>query len=56
MASFLFTVSGAVVNALAFSGTDCVFSRLTDHGADERKTYDLAIEKLQRAGDEWDGD
>ena len=34
MASALFTIGGAV---LAFSGTNFVFSRLTDHGAEERK-------------------
>ena len=33
MASLQFTVGGAAVNALAFSGTNFIFSRLTDHGA-----------------------
>ena len=56
MASVLFTTGGAVVNALAFSGTNFVFSRLADHGAEERKRHDLAIEKLQRTRDEWDRD
>ena len=42
-----------MVNALAFSGTNFVFSRLTDHGAEERKRHDLALEKFQRARDEW---
>ena len=56
MASLLFTVGGAVVNALAFSGTNFVFSRLTDHGEEERKRHDLALEKLQRARDEWNKD
>ena len=56
MASVLFTISGAVVNALVFSGTNFVFSRLTDHGAEERKRHDLALEKLQRARDEWNRD
>ena len=56
MASLLFTVGGAVVNALAFSGTNFVFSRLTDHDAKERKRHDLALEKLQRAWDEWNRD
>ena len=51
MASVLFTIGGAVLNALAFSGTNFVFSRLTDHGAEERKRHDLALEKLQRARD-----
>ena len=47
MPSLLFIVGGAVVNALAFSGTKFVFSRLTDHGAEEHK---------QRARDEWNRD
>ena len=53
MASVLFTVVGAVVNALAFSGTDFVFSRLTDQAS---KRHDLALENLQRARDEWNRD
>ena len=44
------------MNALAFNGTNFVFSRLTDHGAEERKRHDLALEKLQRARDEWNKD
>ena len=56
MASVLFTIGGAVLNARAFSGTNFVFSRLTDHGAEERRRHDLALEKLQRARDEWNRD
>ena len=56
MASVLFTIGGAVVNALAFSGTNFVFSRLTDHGSEECKRHDLALEKLQKAQDEWNRD
>ena len=56
MTSLLFTVGGTVVNALAFSGTNFVFSRFTDHGEEERKRHDLALEKLQRARDEWNKD
>ena len=56
MASLLFTIGGAVVNTLALSDTNFVFSRLTDHGAQERKRHDLALEKLQRAKDEWNRD
>ena len=52
MASFVFTVGGTVVNALDFSGTNFVSSRLTDHGAEECKRHDLALKKLQRARDE----
>ena len=52
MASLLFTIGGALVNALAFSGTNFVFSKLTDQGDEERKRHDLALERLQRARDE----
>ena len=42
---------GAVVNALVFSGTLFLFSRLTDRGAKERKRHDLAEEEIQKARD-----
>ena len=41
-----------MVNALAFSDTNFVFSRLTDHDVEECKRHDLALEELQRARDE----
>ena len=56
MASILFTVGGAVVNALAFSGNNFVFSRVTNNFAEELKRHDLALEKLQRARNEWNRD
>ena len=56
MASLLVTISGAVVSALVFSGTNFVFSRLMDHGEEEHKRHDLALKKLQRARDEWNKD
>ena len=56
MASLLFTVGGAMVNAIAFSDTTFVFSRLTNHGAIERKRHDLEEEKLQKARDKWNDD
>ena len=56
MASLLFTVGGAMVNALAFTSTNFVFSELTDHGEEERKRHDLALGKLQRARDKWNKD
>ena len=56
MASLLFTIGGAVVNALAFSGTNFIFSQLTDHGEEERKRHDLALEKLQSSRDKWNED
>ena len=52
MALLLFTFGGAVANALVFSGTNFVFSKLTDHGAEERKRHELALKKLQRTRDE----
>ena len=56
MTSLLFTIGGAVVNGLAFRGTNFVFSTLTDHRAEERKGHDLALQKFQRTRDEWDRD
>ena len=56
MASLLFAIGGAVVNALAFSNTNFVFSRLTDHGEEKHKRHDLALEKFQRTRDEWNED
>ena len=56
MASVLFTIGGAVANTLAFSGTNFVFSRLTDHGAKKRKKHDSTLKKLQNARDEWNRD
>ena len=56
MATLIFAIGSAVVNALAFSGTNFVFSQLTDHGEEERKRHDLALEKLQKARDKWNED
>ena len=63
MASLSFTVGlvkwpryysfGALVNTLAFTSTNLVSSRLTDHGAEEHKRHDVALGKLQRAREEW---
>ena len=44
-------IGGAVVNALAFTSTNFIFSRLTDHGVKEHNRHDLAQVKLQRARD-----
>ena len=44
------------MNALAFSGTNFVFSRLTDRGEEERKRHDLVEEQLQRKKDSWKED
>ena len=49
-------ICGAVVNTLAFTSTNFIFSRLTDHGTKERKRHDLAKGKLQRARNKWNED
>ena len=56
MASLLFTIGGSMVNVVAFNGTNFLFSRLVDHGVEERKRHDLTLEKLQRARDQWNED
>ena len=53
MASLLFTVGGALVNALAFTSTNLVSSSLTDHGAEEHKRHDAELGKIQMAREEW---
>ena len=43
-----------MINALAFSGSNFLFSRLSRESIDtERKRHDKAIEDLQRAQIEW---
>ena len=49
MPSVLFTIHGAVANALAFSSTSFLLTKLMDHGEKKRKRHDLALERLQRA-------
>ena len=56
MVSLLFTVGGVVLNALAFRDTNFVFSKLTDHGEEERKNHDLALERLQKRRGVWNED
>ena len=47
-------IRGALANALAFTGSSCLFHRLSaDNIDDERKRHDAAIEKLQAAQIEW---
>ena len=47
-------VGGALVNALAFSGSNLLFSMLRNPGADEeRKRHDKAVEQLQDAQAAW---
>jgi len=44
-------VGGALTNALAFSGSNFLFSQLS--GSTERKRHNLAMEKLQHERDLW---
>ena len=46
-------IGGALVNALAFSGTNFLFSKLKDGGSAERERHDKAVEQLQAAQAEW---
>ena len=51
MATIALMVGGAITNALAFSGSNFLFSQIS--GAEERKRLNLAIEKLQHERDTW---
>ena len=47
-------IGGALANALAFTGSSYLFSRLSVSSIDaERKRHDLVIEQLQKAQIEW---
>ena len=54
MASIGFLIGGALVNALAFTGSNYLFSSLSKKSIDkERKRHNKAIGDLQRAQIEW---
>ena len=54
MASIGFLIGGALINVLAFSGTNFLFSSLSKESIDkERKRHDKAIEDLQQSQIEW---
>ena len=54
MASIGFLIGGALVNALAFTSSNYLFSSLSKESIDkERKRHDKAIKDLQRAQIEW---
>ena len=54
MASVAMLIRGALVNALAFTGSSYLFHRLSKESIDaERKRHDAAMEKLQAAQLEW---
>lgn len=52
MASLVMMVGGAVVNALAFSGSNFLFSKLQSHHEIER--HNRAMEQLEKAQDLYD--
>ena len=54
MATIAMMLGGAVVNALAFSGSSYMFSLMRDRGVDEERVrHDKAIEELQTAHEAW---
>ena len=54
MASIAMLLGGAAVNALAFSGSNYLFSMLRSSGVDEeRRRHDKAVEQLQAAHEQW---
>ena len=54
MASIGFLIGGAIINALAFSGSNFLFSSLSKESIHkERNRHDKATEDLQRAQIEW---
>ena len=54
MASIAMMVGGAVVNALAFSGSNYLFSKLNRHDSTEEiKRHNAAMEELTKARDAW---
>ena len=53
MATLAVMIGGAAINALAFSGSNYLFSKLSDYGKAENQKHDLAIEDFQKAKNEW---
>lgn len=52
MATAAMVIGGAVVNALAFSGSNYLFSKLSSD--EERKRHDKALEDLTKAREEYE--
>ena len=46
-------VGGAITNALAFSGSNYLFSHMGSHSDEERKRHDKAMEELNAATAAW---
>ena len=53
MASFAVMAGGALINALSFSGTNFIFGKLGDHGKEEMKRHNLAMERLSKAREDY---
>jgi len=54
MASIGFMVGSALVNALAITGGNFIFSLANKHGSmDEVKIHNKAMEELSKKRDEW---
>ena len=54
MASISMLIGGGLADALAFTGSSYLFSKLSKDSIDkERKRHDLAIEQLQKTQVEW---
>ena len=54
MANIGFLIGGALINDLAFSGSNFLFSSLSKESLDrERKRYDKVVKDLQLARIEW---
>ena len=54
MTSIGFLIGGALINTLAFTGSNYLFSSLSKESInEEQKRHDKAIEDLQRAQIEW---
>ena len=56
MAGIAVMAGGALINALAFSGTNAAFSLLGDHGKAEMQRHNLAMEQLSKAREDWNRD
>ena len=54
MASIAMLIGRALANALAFTGSSCLFLRPSKDSIDaERKRHNKAVEQLQKAQIEW---
>lgn len=53
MATIRVLIVEAAINALAFSGTNFLFSKRLGYGEEERKGHDKAVEQLEAAQAQW---